>query len=79
LLQVFSEKKWHSGLKYECPMLGTTHAWVYRGQVLPTDAEVTVQAEMTKISEDSRTLTADGYLMVDGRIIYQMTGFSVQG
>jgi 3-hydroxymyristoyl/3-hydroxydecanoyl-(acyl carrier protein) dehydratase len=79
LLQVFSDRMWKSDREFQCPQLGSTHEWTYRGQVLPTDAEVTVQAEMTKIDKDCRTLTADGYLTVDGRVIYQMTGFAVQG
>ena len=54
------------------------HQWTYRGQVLPTDREVTVQAIITHIDNVCQTLTADGLLSVDGRIIYTMTGFTVE-
>jgi acyl transferase domain-containing protein/3-hydroxymyristoyl/3-hydroxydecanoyl-(acyl carrier protein) dehydratase len=55
------------------------HTWTYRGQVIPTDNEVTVQVYITAIDDAHRILRADGYLAVDGRIIYKMTDFSVQG
>ncbi len=54
------------------------HAWSYRGQVLPTDREVVVVLEVTSADDALRTLTADGFLTVDGREIYQMTGFALE-
>ena len=54
------------------------HAWTYRGQVLPTDREVVVVLEVTAADDTRRTLTADGFLTVDGRVIYQMTGFTLE-
>jgi hypothetical protein len=38
---------------------------------------VTVQAEVTAVSDERRELTADGFLLVDGLVIYQMRGFSL--
>ena len=58
--------------------LNAPHRWVYRGQVLPTDREVTVLLEVTAADDDNRRLTADGFLVVDGRIIYQMTDFTLE-
>lgn len=58
--------------------LGRQHSWVYRGQVLPTDREVTVLLEVTAADEPNRQLTANGFLTVDGRVIYQMTDFSLE-
>jgi 3-hydroxymyristoyl/3-hydroxydecanoyl-(acyl carrier protein) dehydratase len=55
------------------------HQWIYRGQVLPTDREVTVQAIVTHVDDQAHTLSADGLLSVDGRIIYKMSGFTVEG
>ena len=55
------------------------HEWVYRGQVIPIDEQVTVRAWINSISDETRTLTASGDLTVDGRTIYKMTDFSVQG
>ncbi len=54
------------------------HAWTYRGQVLPTDGEVVVVLEITAADDAERRLTADGFLTVDGRVIYQMTGFTLE-
>ncbi|MCE9533679.1 MAG: hypothetical protein K8T89_21515 [Planctomycetes bacterium] len=59
-----------------CPALGHTHRWVYRGQVIPRDREVTVQAVV--VDEAEGRLTVEGLLSVDGRIIYRMTDFVVE-
>ncbi|CAN5297000.1 hypothetical protein BH11PLA2_BH11PLA2_40630 [soil metagenome] len=58
--------------------LQSPHQWTYRGQVLPSDREVTVVLEVTAEDRAHRKLTANGYLVVDGRIIYQMTDFTLQ-
>jgi acyl transferase domain-containing protein/3-hydroxymyristoyl/3-hydroxydecanoyl-(acyl carrier protein) dehydratase len=58
--------------------LNRKHEWTYRGQVLPTDRVVTVVLEVTEEDPAGRRLTADGFLVVDGRIIYQMTGFTLE-
>ncbi len=60
------------------PGLDAQHHWTYRGQVIPRDREVTVQAFITEVDDDRRTLKADGLLSVDGRIIYRMTEFTLQ-
>ncbi len=59
-----------------CP--GKKHRWRYRGQVIPTSKEVRVQAVLTARDEATRTLTADGFLLVDGLIIYQMNDFTLR-
>jgi hypothetical protein len=51
---------------------------VYRGQVLPSDKEVTVALEVTAADDENRRLTANGFLTVDGRVIYQMTDFTLE-
>lgn len=53
------------------------HRWTYRGQVLPTDREVIVQAIITAVDEVQSLIQADGLLSVDGRVIYQMHGFTM--
>ena len=58
--------------------LNRPHGWTYRGQVLPTDKEVVVVLEVTAVDPTARRLTADGFLTVDGRVIYQMTGFTLE-
>ena len=55
-----------------------THEWTYRGQVVPTDREVTVLLEIVEEDTIAKSLTANGFLIVDGRIIYQMTGFTLE-
>ena len=48
------------------------------GRSLPTDREVAVVLEVTAVDDDNRRLTADGFLTVDGRVIYQMTDFTLE-
>ncbi len=69
---------WHQGDTLAAVALGHKHRWLYRGQVVPTDKEVTVLAWITAVDEEKRILTAAGYLYVDGRAIYQMEEFTVQ-
>jgi len=64
--------------KFECMALGNKHTWIYRGQIIPKDSEVTVQAVISKVDDASRVLCADGFLTVDGRIIYQMNDFTLR-
>lgn len=58
---------------------GQTHRWTYRGQVIPTNQTVQVDAHITTINEGRQpSLTADGSLQVDGIDIYKMEGFGLQ-
>jgi 3-hydroxymyristoyl/3-hydroxydecanoyl-(acyl carrier protein) dehydratase len=56
------------------------HEWIYRGQVLPTNRVVTVQALLTAVEPEGSTtrFQADGLLAVDGLVIYRMSGFQVR-
>jgi 3-oxoacyl-(acyl-carrier-protein) synthase/3-hydroxymyristoyl/3-hydroxydecanoyl-(acyl carrier protein) dehydratase len=76
LLQVAAVRMWGISSKWESPSLGSEHHWTYRGQVLPSDRRVTVQAEITKIDDTAHALLADGWLLVDDRVIYQMKDFA---
>jgi hypothetical protein len=38
---------------------------------------VTVVLEVTAANDEKRELTADGFLIVDGRVIYQMSNFTL--
>ena len=60
------------------PKSGSAHSWVYRGQVLPTDREVTVILEVTEADDSAHRLKANGFLTVDGRVIYQMIDFTLE-
>jgi acyl transferase domain-containing protein/3-hydroxymyristoyl/3-hydroxydecanoyl-(acyl carrier protein) dehydratase len=83
LLKVVAVERWAGGsgtrpaLAFAAPALGDRHRWVYRGQVLPGDHSVTVEATITAVDDRSRRLTASGLLAIDGRIIYQMDNFTL--
>jgi 3-hydroxymyristoyl/3-hydroxydecanoyl-(acyl carrier protein) dehydratase len=73
-----AERRW--GVPVEslsAPALTKPHQWVYRGQVLPSDREVTVQAIVVAADDEKRQMTLEGLLAVDGRIIYRMTDFTL--
>jgi len=81
LLKVFSLHVWpaeaDADRTYEL-LAEPSHQWQYRGQVLPTHRKVIVQANITARDDRLKTLVADGWLAVDGRVIYQMQGFSLR-
>ena len=80
LLKFAAWKRWkdvpESG--YQTVALNRKHEWVYRGQVLPYDKEVQVVLEITARDDRTRCLTANGFLVVDTRVIYQMTDFTLE-
>jgi 3-hydroxymyristoyl/3-hydroxydecanoyl-(acyl carrier protein) dehydratase len=58
---------------------GAEHGWIYRGQILPANRQVTVEAEITHILDDpDPCILADGFLKVDGLYIYQMKNFGIK-
>jgi len=69
---------WQEGDTIAAVALERRHRWLYRGQVVPTNAQVTVVAWITAVDEEQRILVAAGFLSVDGRPIYQMNDFTVQ-
>jgi PfaB family protein len=69
---------WQEGDLLEAVALERRHRWLYRGQVVPTNSQVTVVAWVTAVDEKERVLTAAGFLSVDGRPIYQMNDFTVR-
>ncbi|MFQ5411412.1 MAG: type I polyketide synthase, partial [Phycisphaerae bacterium] len=83
LLKVFAEERWGEQMarthRFEPIALGTEHSWSYRGQILPTNKQVDVEAVITHI-EDGRSpgITANGFLRVDGKIIYEMRDFGMR-
>ncbi|MGD9369186.1 MAG: beta-ketoacyl synthase N-terminal-like domain-containing protein [Desulfobacteraceae bacterium] len=55
------------------------HQWSYRGQVIPSNTRVMVEAGITRIEDGERPLImADGCLQVDGIYIYKMQGFGLR-
>ncbi len=78
LLQVRARERWGEEARvWQGIALHQPHAWTYRGQVIPTDRQVTVEAVITEIDDARRLLRADGFLSVDGRIIYHMADFTL--
>jgi PfaB family protein len=69
---------WRAGDIIEASALEHRHSWLYRGQVVPTNSLVTVEAWITAIDDAQKILTAAGYLSVDGKTIYQMNDFTVR-
>jgi 3-hydroxymyristoyl/3-hydroxydecanoyl-(acyl carrier protein) dehydratase len=69
---------WREGNLLEAVVPGRKHRWLYRGQVVPTNRLVTATAWVTAVDETAKVLTADGFLSVDGRVIYQMNDFTVR-
>jgi 3-hydroxymyristoyl/3-hydroxydecanoyl-(acyl carrier protein) dehydratase len=57
---------------------GLRHEWKYRGQIVRRDRLVTVEASVASVEEARRAIVGDGFLSVDGRVIYGMTGFGVR-
>jgi len=51
------------------------HTWIYRGQVIPKHQTITTKVEITARHADR--IVADGWVEVDGRIIYQMKDFTL--
>ncbi len=75
LLKVFAVTRWG-----KCAAFSTNlgrHRWIYRGQVIPSNQRLRVQASITQRDDAQRRLVADGYLAVDGLVIYGMTDFSL--
>ena len=58
---------------------GCSHSWTYRGQIVPRNKEVAVEAVVTGIVEGpSPEITADGWLQVDGLYIYAMKNYGLK-
>ena len=84
LLKVVAQKKWGEDVlttwEVEPIAMDRLHRWWYRGQVIPSHSRVRVEASLTEIREDERErlLGADGFVSVDGRIIYELRDFALR-
>ncbi|ALC17400.1 3-hydroxyacyl-ACP dehydratase [Desulfuromonas soudanensis] len=80
LLKVLAVERWggDADTVLEAIAHGERHSWNYRGQVIPANREVTVEATVTAIDDEGKLLKANGFLSADGRVIYQMTDFTVR-
>ena len=87
LLKFYAAARWRLGQNaiFQTPSLAVQpatqkpvpHEWVYRGQVIPRDQLVTVTAVIRSVDDAQRQITAEGFLSVDGRVIYQMKSFTL--
>ncbi|HUN82537.1 MAG TPA: type I polyketide synthase, partial [Phycisphaerae bacterium] len=65
--------------RFEAIATGLEHRWSYRGQVIPTNRRVELQASITSRQDSpSPMIVADGFLTVDGITIYEMTQFGLR-
>jgi 3-hydroxymyristoyl/3-hydroxydecanoyl-(acyl carrier protein) dehydratase len=80
LLKVVATRRWGEGpgVMFDSPGRDHSHRWVYRGQILPSNRRVTTQAVITARDDDRQVITADGLLLVDGKIIYQMNDYTLR-
>ncbi|MFQ5805600.1 MAG: beta-ketoacyl synthase N-terminal-like domain-containing protein [Phycisphaerae bacterium] len=82
LLKVVALRRWpalQSTHRFEPIAVGAPHTWVYRGQIIPANRRVEVEAIVTAVQEGTRpTIGANGFLRVDGITIYEMTGFALR-
>ena len=81
LLTLLAEDLWpqSAGGFFEPIAVGVEHHWTYRGQVIPTQGKVDIFVEVTSVDTSKQRLTDDGYLTVDGKPIYELKNFSVEG
>ncbi|HSL61553.1 MAG TPA: SDR family NAD(P)-dependent oxidoreductase [Desulfotignum sp.] len=58
-------------------MTDQSHEWIYRGQIIPANREITIHTHIRQVSKNAQTCTvvADGALCVDGLTIYEMKNF----
>jgi PfaB family protein len=80
LMKYILLQRWPSLAESHCFSLASKikHTWTYRGQILPTNQEVRIQALVTKIkAEPLPRIWCDGLLRVDDLPIYEMINFSV--
>jgi 3-hydroxymyristoyl/3-hydroxydecanoyl-(acyl carrier protein) dehydratase len=77
LLEVVAFARWQPGphIRFEANL--GAHTWMYRGQVIPRNRQVRVVLEVTACDDAARTLTARGFLSVDGLVIYRMDDFTL--
>jgi 3-hydroxymyristoyl/3-hydroxydecanoyl-(acyl carrier protein) dehydratase len=80
LLKVVAAERWGAGedATFESPTVAQHHRWIYRGQILPSSRQVTIRAVITDRDDQRRWIKADGYLLVDGKVIYQMNDFTLR-
>jgi 3-hydroxymyristoyl/3-hydroxydecanoyl-(acyl carrier protein) dehydratase len=66
--------------RFEPVVTGREITWKYRGQVTPANRVVTVEVEIVDsgVAGGGRYAAGTGWLWVDGKLIYQVTGLAVR-
>lgn len=80
LMKTAAMKRWpHLAASHRFRMVeGSRHNWTYRGQIIPKNKTVVVQALITHVLEGSSpAIRANGLLTVDGLPIYKMENFEL--
>lgn len=81
LLKMFALKRWPD-LENACIfewLTGIPHHWEYRGQIIPSNQHVEVEAMITRIQEQPiPEIQADGFVKVDGLFIYDLRDFGIR-
>jgi len=81
LMKAAARKRWPdlpADARFESMALGAKHQWIYRGQIAPKNKSITVEAYITSVDDAAKTIKADGFLVVDNLVIYQMKDFAVR-
>ncbi len=80
LLKVVAAKRWGIDPKsqFETIVCNEKHSWNYRGQIIPANKKVAIEAVITAVDDAQKVIHADGFLSVDGKIIYQLHDFSIK-
>ncbi len=80
LIKIVAMKRWPQLMATHRFRLveNSRHKWTYRGQIIPANQLVTVEARITRASEGASPIVrADGLLSVDGLPIYKMENFEL--
>ncbi len=80
LLKVVAVKRWGAMTTshFETNALNQKQSWNYRGQIVPSNKQVQIEAVVTSIDDQQKLMKANGYLSVDGKVIYQLNDFSLR-
>jgi acyl transferase domain-containing protein/3-hydroxymyristoyl/3-hydroxydecanoyl-(acyl carrier protein) dehydratase len=82
LLKIVALERWPEAARthrFEPIAVGAAHTWVYRGQIIPRNRRVEVQAVVTAIDDGPcPTVWGRGFLEADGICIYEMTDFGIR-
>ena len=80
LLKYMALHHWGNFHHYQWSLVGGhKHAWTYRGQILPDNNTVQIEAIVTRIQDEPEpAIFVDGLLSVDGLVIYKMENFSLK-